>query len=56
MQLGPINTNVVRSNPTQVSTRGVLPTTYYMMKFVCDLWHVGGFLRVLQFPPPIKCQ
>jgi hypothetical protein len=20
----------------------------------CDLWQVSGFLRVLQFPPPIK--
>ena len=23
-------------------------------KFVSDLWQVGGFLWVLQFPPPIK--
>ena len=23
-------------------------------KFVNDLWQVGSFLRVLQFPPPIK--
>jgi hypothetical protein len=25
-----------------------------MIKFVSDLWQVGGFLRVLPFPPPIK--
>ena len=25
-----------------------------MIKLVSDLWQVGGFLRVLQFPPPIK--
>jgi hypothetical protein len=25
-----------------------------MIKFVSDLRQVGGFLRVLQFPPPIK--
>ena len=27
---------------------------HYMIKFVSDLRQVGGFLRVLQFPPPIK--
>ena len=26
----------------------------YVIKFVCDLHQVGGFLRVLWFPPPIK--
>jgi hypothetical protein len=25
-----------------------------MIKFVSDLRQVGGFLRVLRFPPPIK--
>ena len=27
---------------------------HYVIKFICDLQQVGGFLRVLQFPPPIK--
>jgi hypothetical protein len=27
---------------------------HYMIKFVSDLLQVGGFLRILQFPPPIK--
>jgi hypothetical protein len=27
---------------------------HYMIKFVSDLRLVGGFLRVLRFPPPIK--
>jgi len=27
---------------------------YYMIKFVSDLWKVGGFFRVLRFSPPIK--
>ena len=27
-----------------------------VMKFVCDLQQVGGFLRVLRFPPPIKTE
>jgi hypothetical protein len=35
------------------SWRGVLDTTY-VIKFVSDLRQVGGFCRVLRFPPPIK--
>jgi len=27
---------------------------HYVIKFVSDLYQVGGFLRVLQIPPPIK--
>jgi hypothetical protein len=27
---------------------------YYVIKFVSDLRQVGGFLRVLRFPPPLK--
>jgi hypothetical protein len=27
---------------------------HYVIKFVGDLRQVGGFLRVLRFPPPIK--
>jgi hypothetical protein len=27
---------------------------HYVIKFVGDLWQVGGFLWVLRFPPPIK--
>ena len=33
------------------SGRGV---QLYVIKFVSDLRQVGGFLRVLLFPPPIK--
>ena len=32
------------------SGRGV---QHYVIKFVSDLWQVGGFLWVLRFPPPI---
>jgi hypothetical protein len=35
------------------SWRGVLDT-FYVIKFVSDLQQVGGFLRVVTFPPPIK--
>ena len=34
-----------------ISGRGV---QHYVIKFVSDLRQVGGFLRVLRFPPPIK--
>ena len=27
---------------------------HYVIKFVSDMRQVGGFLRVLQFPPPIN--
>ena len=27
---------------------------HYVLKFVSDLWLVGGFLQVLRFPPPIN--
>jgi len=27
---------------------------HYVIHFVSDLQHVGGFLRVLWFPPPIN--
>ena len=27
---------------------------HYVIKFVSDLQQVGGLLRVLRFPPPIK--
>ena len=33
------------------SGRGV---QHYVIKFVCDLRQIGGFLRVLRFLPPIK--
>jgi hypothetical protein len=35
------------------SWRGVLDK-HYVIKFVSDLRQIGGFLRVIWFPPPIK--
>ena len=32
----------------------VYPIQHYVIKFVSNLWQVGGFLRVLRFLPPIK--
>jgi hypothetical protein len=51
MQSVHITTNVVSSNPVYGE---VYSTQHYVIKFVSDLRQVSGFLRVLQFPPPIK--
>ena len=39
-------------NPAQASD--VYSIQHYVIKLICDLQQVGGFLRVLQYPPPIK--
>jgi len=51
MQSVPIATNVVNSNPVHGEVYSI---QLYLIKFVNDLRQVGGFLRVLLFPPPIK--
>jgi hypothetical protein len=47
----PINTKVVSSN---LDHGEVYLIQHYVIKFVSDLRQVGGFLRVLRFPTPIK--
>ena len=44
-------TKAVSSNPDHGEVYSI---QHYMIKFVSDLQQVGGFLRVLRFPPPIK--
>ena len=51
MQSVPITTKVVNSNAAQEE---VYTLQHYVKKYVSDLRQVGGFLRVLRFPPPIK--
>ena len=51
IQSVPITTNIVGSNPAHGEVYSI---QHYMIKFASDLQQVGGFLRVLQFPPPIK--
>ena len=46
-----MTTKVVSLNP---SNGEVYYIQHYVIKFVSDLRQVGGFLRVLRFPPPIK--
>jgi hypothetical protein len=44
-------TKVVNLN----STHGkVYSIQNFVIKFVSELWQVRGFLRILQFPPPMK--
>ena len=47
----PITTNVVSSNRVHGEAYSI---QHYVIKFVSDLRQVGGFLRVLLFPPPMK--
>jgi hypothetical protein len=51
MQSVPITTKVVSLNPVHGK---VYLIQHYVIKYVSDLRQVGGFLRVLWFPPPIK--
>jgi hypothetical protein len=51
MQSMPNTTNVVSSNPAHVDVYSI---QHYVIKIVSNLRQVGGFIRVLQFPPPIK--
>ena len=44
-----IATKVVSSNPAHGEVYSI---QHYVIKFVSDLWQVGGFLR---FPPPSIC-
>ena len=47
----PITTKVVSSNPVHGEVYSI---QHYVIKFVSDLRQVGGYLRVLRFPPPLK--
>jgi hypothetical protein len=51
VQSVPITTKVVSSNPVHGEVYSI---QHYVIKFVSDLRQLSGFLRVLQFPPPIK--
>jgi hypothetical protein len=51
VQSVPITTKVVSSKHAMGEVYSI---QHYVIKFVSDLQQVGGFLRVLQFPPPIK--
>jgi hypothetical protein len=49
VQSVPITTNVLSLNHGEVYS-----IQHYAKKFVSELRQIGGFLRVLRFPPPIK--
>jgi hypothetical protein len=51
VQSVPITTKVVSLNPVHGEVYSI---QHYVIKFVGDLWHVSGFLRLLWFFPPIK--
>ena len=51
MQSVSVTTDVVGSNAVRDELYSI---QHYVIHFVSDLRKVGGFLRVLQFLPPIK--
>jgi hypothetical protein len=51
MQSVPFTTNVVSSIPAHGEVYSI---QLYVIKIVNDLRKVGGFLRILRFPPPIN--
>jgi hypothetical protein len=51
MQSVYITTNVRSSNPAHGEVYSI---QHYVIKCVSDLQQVGGFRRLLRFPPPIK--
>ena len=51
VQSVPITTKVVSLNFVHGEVYSI---QHYVIKFVSDLQQVGGFFRVLRFPPPIK--
>jgi hypothetical protein len=51
MQSVSIDTKVMSSNAAHGEVYSI---QFYVIKFDSDLRQIGGFLRVLQFPPPIK--
>ena len=51
VQSVPITTKVISSNPVHGEVYSI---EHYVIKFVSDLRQVGGFIRVLRFPPSIK--
>jgi hypothetical protein len=46
-----VESKVVSSNQVHGEVYSI---PHYVIKFIYDLRQVGGFLRVFQFPPPIK--
>ena len=46
-----ITTNIVSSNPANGEVYSI---QHCVIKFVSDLWQVGGFLRAFRFHPVIK--
>jgi hypothetical protein len=46
--------NVIVVKRQESRSCGVYSIQHYEIKFVSELWQVGGFLREIRFPPPIK--
>jgi hypothetical protein len=51
MQSVHITTKIASSN---LAHGEVYSIQHYVIKLVSDLWQVGGFLRILRFPPQVN--
>jgi hypothetical protein len=51
MQLVPITTKFVSSHSARDD---VCSIQHYVIKCICDLGQVSGYLRILQLPQPVK--
>ena len=49
-----LRTKYTKKKDIGIFKRCVLDAILYVIKFVIDWRQVGGFLRVLRFPPPVK--
>jgi hypothetical protein len=49
-----ITSNTTGPSSSKPAYGEVYSKQHYVIKFVSDLWQVGGFLQVLRFPPSIK--
>jgi hypothetical protein len=46
--------SLIDLSPPHLCANPICLLQHYVMMFISDLRQVGGFLRVLRFPPPIK--
>jgi len=46
--------DILRLHITSINNYLVYLIPHYVIRFVSYLRHVGGFLKILRFPPPIK--
>jgi hypothetical protein len=59
LRLKMVNYHLIKNGDVEFGAHDPAPgevfsIQHYVIKFVSDLCQIGGFLWILQFPPPIK--